>query len=157
MLNHSPHSPTGRKLRSLLSPCIFVPCPDPVSREHPVNTSLLQPRVPEVPAGEGADALARAEAGHRARRAAEPSPAPGEEALAKRNISKRLARLFFLPTWCKKTARASAGMSWALGKLWTLAGTRWLVLNTFTGEGRLKEQNQRAKQTSHCRLPVQRT
>lgn len=62
-----------------------------------------------------------------------------------------------LLTWCKNTACASAGLTRAVGKPWALAGIRWLVLNTFTGEWWLKEQNQRAKQTSHCQLPVQWT
>lgn len=98
-----------------------------------MNTSLLQLHFSKVPAGEGADALAWAEAGHRARRGAETSPALGEEALAKRNIPKRLARLF-LPTRCKNTACASAGLTRALEKPQALAGIRWLVLNAFTGE-----------------------
>ena len=67
------------------------------------------------------------------------------------------ALVFFLLLWCKSTACASAGLTPAVEKPWSLAGIRWLVLNTFTGAGQLKEQNQRAKQTSHCQIPVQRT
>lgn len=63
-----------------------------------------------------------------------------------------------LLSWCKNTACASAGLTQAVRrKPWALAGIRWLVLNTFTGEWWLKEQNQCAKQTSHCQLPVQWT
>lgn len=144
VLNLSPHSPTGQKLWSLLSPCTFVPYPDPVSHEHPMNISLLQFHYSKVPAGEGTDAPARTKAGYWIWRAAETSPALGEEALVKRNIPKPLVRLFFfLPTWCKNTARASAGTTWAWEKLWTLAGIRWLVLNTFTWRRTIKRTKPR--------------
>lgn len=84
-------------------------------------------------------------------------PRSGGGGAGKGEHPKTLGKTFFLLTWRKNTARASAGMIWAREKPWTLAGTRRLVLNTFTGEGRLKEQNQRAKETSHCQLPVQCT
>lgn len=145
----SPCCRTGQKFWSLLSPHAFVPCPDPMSSPW----SPLQLHFLKVPAGEGADAPAWTKTGHPSWRAAGPSPALGEEAPAKSNIPKSPARFFF----AKNTARASAGLSWAEEKPWTLAGIRWVVWSTFTGERRLKEQNPRAEQTSHCPLPVQGT
>lgn len=154
VLNRSPRSPTGRKLWSLLSPCTFVPCPDPVSHEHPMNTP--------APFFKGAywkkEQMLRLEPkqGIALGELLKPALLRREEALAKRNIPKCSARRF-LPTWCKNTARASAGVTLAVEKPWALAGIRWLVLNTLTREWGLKEQNQCAKQTSHCRLPAQWT
>lgn len=56
----------------------------------------------------------------------------------------------------KNTACASAGLSWAEEKPWTLSGIRWVVWSTFTGERRLKEQNPRASKpdTVHFQFKV---
>lgn len=151
-----PCSPAGWKLLFLSSPHAFVPCLAPVSHEHPQTPA-------PAPSFRGACWWrSRCSGSDQSRTSHLESgwnhPALGEEALAfKDEHPQMLGKTFFLLTWCKNTALASGGRSWAVEKPWTLGGIRWLLLNTFTGEGRLKEQNQCAKQTSHCQLPVRCT
>lgn len=150
----APHSPTGWKLWSLLSPCAFVPSSDPTSHKNPMKNSPLQLCFSEASAGAGAgaDAPAWTKALHLGNCWSQPCSGGGgwgrDEHL--KTLGKDLG---LLPAWCKNTA----GLTQAVAKPWTLAGIRWLGLETFTGEGQLKEQNQHAKQTSHCQLPVQGT
>lgn len=138
-----------KALVHVIFPCLCSLSTDPMSSPW----SPLQLHFLKAPAGEGADVPAWTKTVHPSWRAAGPSPALGEEAPAKSNIPESPARLFF----AKNTARASAGLSWAEEKPWTLAGIRWVVWSTFTGERQLKEQNPRVEQTSHCPLPVQGT
>lgn len=107
--------------RFLLSPHDFVPCPDPMR----ISWSWLQLHFLKVPAGEGADAPAWTKTGHHSWRAAGPSPALGEEALAKSNIPKRSAgaRDFFS---CQKyhtcLCRSELGWRKTLGSVWSQMG-----------------------------------
>lgn len=110
VFSRSPCCRTGQKLWSLLCPHDFVPCPDPMS----ISWSLLQLHFLKVPAGEGADAPAWTKRGHHSWRAAGPSPAPGEEALAKSNIPKHSVRLF-LPEILHMPLQVWAGLKKNLG------------------------------------------
>lgn len=110
VFSRSPCCRTGQKLWSLLCPHDFVPCPDPMS----ISWSLLQLHFLKVPAGEGADAPAWTKRGHHSWRAAGPSPAPGEEALAKSNIPKHSVRLF-LPKILHMPLQVWAGLKKNLG------------------------------------------
>lgn len=146
VFSRSPHCLTGQKLWSLLSPHDFVPCPDPMG----ISWSLLQLHSLKVPAGEGADAPAWTKT---LLESCWTQPCPGGGGCSgKEQHPKTLSKTFFFQKYC-----TSAGLSWAEEKPWTLSGIRWVVWSTFTGERRLKEQNPRAEQTSHCPLPVQGT
>lgn len=79
-------------------------------------------------------------------------PCPGGGGAGKEQHPKTLSKTFS----ARNTAHASAGLSWAEEKPWTLSGIRWVVWSTFTGERRLKEQNPRASKpdTVHFQFKV---
>lgn len=79
-------------------------------------------------------------------------PCPRGGGSGKEQHPKTLSKTFS----AKNTACASAGLSWAEEKPWTLSGIRWVVWSTFTGERRLKEQNPRASKpdTVHFQFKV---
>lgn len=129
-----PFSHRTKALVPLIFLCLCsLPRPCVPWASHEYSSSIFQ----RYPLEKRADAPARTEAGHCARRAAETSPALAGGGSGKEKHPEMLGKTF-LPTWCNNTAHASAGVTLAVGKPWALAGIRWLVLKHVDWRMRIK-------------------